>query len=351
MGRQVYLGCSAALTLATAIEAVIIGLAIPNVYKPFVFSRKSHTRQLAQKRYLDTAALVHSWYMADAWDTESIGSSMLRRVNAMHRFIANKVRPLGLLEDEVQQVWKDEKVDTMAALSKQDKVFLESVGELKARAHIPNQFWNYANDSILFSQMDMTVGQMAFMLVILLFPDHYGLGELSHNQVKDFVHLWRTNGWYLGMEDDHNGAMESVEETRALAKLLLERILKPSMLHVSPDSMYMAKAAVPPGLDYHVAAYRTYNMVGFPLPGLWASFSYWQCVQYYMQKWFFQYVYTLSGPRYLTNWLVRFTLDTLLSNIQTRGKRFNTPYKNKNSKKVTPQQPSGNGSGALIRGL
>jgi hypothetical protein len=133
-GRQVYLGSSAALTLAGAMEGVIIGLAIQNVYKSLVFSRKSHTKQLAQKRYLDTAALLHSWYMADAWDTESIGSSMLRRVNAMHRFIANKVRPLGLLEDEVKQVWKDEKEDTMAALSKQDKVFLESVGELKFRA-------------------------------------------------------------------------------------------------------------------------------------------------------------------------------------------------------------------------
>jgi hypothetical protein len=255
-----------------------------------------------------------------------------------------------MLEEEVQKVWREEKVDTMAALCRQDKVFIESVGELRAKAQIPNQFWDYVNDSMLFSQMDMSLVQMAFMLVLVLLPDQYGLSNVSHNQVKDFVHLWRTNGWYLGLEDDHNGAMDSVEETRALAKLFLERILKPSMLYVSPDSMYMAKAALPPGLDYHVEAYTTYQMVGLPLPGLWASFSYWQRAQYYMQKGFF-YVYSLSSPRYFANWLIRFILDTLLSNIQARGKRVGTPNKNNDSKKMSLQEPSRSGSGALVRGL
>lgn len=333
-GRQVYLSCSAALSLAT--EPLVIMAASPNFSKPLVFSRKSHTKQLAQKRYQDTTALIHSWYMADVWDTESIASSMIRRVNAMHRFIENKARPLGQLEEAVKQVWKDEKVDTMAALCKQDHIFLESLGELKARAHTPNQFWNYVNDSILFSQMDMSMVHILMIIVLILFPDQYGLGKVSQNQIKDFVHLWRTNGWYLGIKDDQNVAMDTVEETQALAKLFLERIMKPSMLYVSPDAMYMMKASAPPGLDHHVLRYRAYTMVGFSLPGLWASFSYWQCVQYYMQKCFFHYVYTLSGPRYIANWLVSFSLDTMLSNIQKKGKRFNTTYKNKNSKHVSP---------------
>ena len=37
-------------------------------------------------RYLETAALVYSWYLTDVWEKESLSSVMIRRVNAMHRF-------------------------------------------------------------------------------------------------------------------------------------------------------------------------------------------------------------------------------------------------------------------------
>ena len=36
-------------------------------------------------RYLDTAALVYSWYSSDCWEEESLSSTMIRRVNALHR--------------------------------------------------------------------------------------------------------------------------------------------------------------------------------------------------------------------------------------------------------------------------
>ena len=63
----------------------------------------------------------------------------------------------------------------------------------------------------------------------------------------DFLHFWRVNGWYLGVKDENNAALEAnnfsifflildiilcmqnVEETREMAKLVLERILKPCM--------------------------------------------------------------------------------------------------------------------------
>lgn len=38
-------------------------------------------------RYLETAALVYSWYLDDCWDEESVASKMIRRVNSMHRLM------------------------------------------------------------------------------------------------------------------------------------------------------------------------------------------------------------------------------------------------------------------------
>ena len=36
-------------------------------------------------RYLETAALVYSWYLDDCWEEESVATKMIRRVNNMHR--------------------------------------------------------------------------------------------------------------------------------------------------------------------------------------------------------------------------------------------------------------------------
>ena len=97
-----------------------------------------------------------------------------------------------------------------------------------------------------------------------MYPEHYGAGWLTQQQVlqqqkgrssftlvkvADFLHFWRVNGWYLGVKDENNAALDvsylfmlirififstsmflqSVEETREMAKMVLERILKPCM--------------------------------------------------------------------------------------------------------------------------
>merc|ERR1712080_32606 len=257
-GRKVYFDYTAGISISS-MEALLIGLYIPNFCKPLVFSRKSHGKDIA-----------YTWYLGDCWHGESITSAMIRRVNAMHRFIAGKVRPLGmeLLSQKVNDVFLEEEVDLDAELSVQDRVFLESVKELREQTQIPEEFWKYVNDSTLFSQTDMTLVQGAFFGQFLLFPRHYGAAYVTKEEVRDFLHLWRANGWYLGVGEDNNAVLEDLEETRTMAKMVLENILKPCMLYVSPESIHMAKAALFPGMDYHVVAYTNYQLVGLPLPKL-----------------------------------------------------------------------------------
>merc|ERR1712112_51470 len=103
---------------------------------------------------------------------------------------------------------------------------------------IPEEFWKYVNDSSFFSQTDMTLVQGAFFGQFLLFPRHYGCAWATKDQVRDFLHLWRANGWYLGVGEENNAVLEDLEE-----------ILKPCMLYVSPESLHMSKAALFPGVQ------------------------------------------------------------------------------------------------------
>merc|ERR1711953_295267 len=128
--------------------SLLLGMWIPNFYKPLVFSRKSHLSDDAKSRYLETAAFVFSWYKDDCWEKESEASKMMRRVNNMHRFIANKVRPINeTLGDEVKGVFQDSNIDCEAELTEQDKILLKDIETVRQQSDIPQEYYDYVNDS------------------------------------------------------------------------------------------------------------------------------------------------------------------------------------------------------------
>jgi len=301
-GREVYLGSLLQHSFGV-MDALLMGLCIPNFYQPLVFSRQSLSTKLARKRYMDTGALVFSWYLGDAWENESLPARMIRRVNAMHKSVAVKVRPLGLeaLAEEASEVLREVGAEDNQ-LDEQDLVLLESVKELREEMEVSPSFYEYVNDSVLFSEMDMTMVQGAFVGPFLLFHSHYGFGS-NKQELSDFLHLWRVHGYYLGISEENNAIQETVEDTKALAEIFLDRILRPCMLHITPESMYMAKVAFP-SLDYHVSTYTNFLLVGLPLPRLWASFTYQQVFRYYWRRFFMEWLAQIPGLRHLLNHLV-----------------------------------------------
>ena len=279
---------------------------------------------------------MYSWYLTDVWERESLSSVMIRRVNAMHRFlfytclhfqknihrfVANKVRPIHkTIGKNVQEVFKDADVDLESELTEQDRILLEEIAEIREKTVIPQEYYNYVNDSVAFSQVDMTLVQGAFFGQLLLFPEHYGAKNATSDEIRNFLIFWRTNGYYLGISDENNAVLPDYEETKIMAHLVLEKILKPCMLHLNPESMHMAKAALFPGMDYHVVVYAKYELCGIPLPKLWASLSMMQKAQYYLRQAYIPHIYPLPGARQTINYFARLTLSSILDNYQKKGK-------------------------------
>ena len=90
----------------------------------------------------------------------------------------------------------------------------------------------------------MSMVQGAFFGQYLLYPDHYGGKHATQEDLEDFMMFWRTNGYYLGINDRNNAALDTLEETKIFAELVLERILKPCMLHLNPEAIHMAKVVI-----------------------------------------------------------------------------------------------------------
>ena len=73
----------------------------------------------------------------------------------------------------------------------------------------------YTANPVAFSQMDMALVQAAFIGSVVVFPNHFGAGSATKQELEGYLHLWRVVGYYLGVKDSCNLAkMETLEESR-----------------------------------------------------------------------------------------------------------------------------------------
>ncbi|KAK2580307.1 hypothetical protein KPH14_012546 [Odynerus spinipes] len=82
------------------------------------------------------------------------------------------------------------------------------------------------------SQTDMALAQFGFVGFIMATGDQLGI-MTSYEELDGLVHFWRVIGCVLGMEDKYNVCMETVEETQALCKRMLNEIFLPALAEKS----------------------------------------------------------------------------------------------------------------------
>jgi len=179
-------------------EALILGLCVPNFYRPLVMSGKSHRKEIAMSRYRETGVYVYSWYLDDCWEEVSMAGKNLKKVNEMHSYVAKKVRPIhGDLPDKVDKHFRESEIHCDLELTHQDRILLDDIADIRESNDIPQEYFDYVNDSVAFSQTDMLLVQGAFVAPLLLFPEHFGNKFASEFEVQDFLTLWRTFGLKL----------------------------------------------------------------------------------------------------------------------------------------------------------
>ena len=244
-----------------SLDALLMGMCIQNFYKPLVISgrtlQKSKSRYRSGFRflysgifinvlfrYMETGVMLYSWYQDDVWLEGSLANRMMQRVNAMHRHVADQVREIDDLDVEVEKVFRDADIDCEAQLSDQDRILLADIATIREHTDIPQEFYDYTKDSKPFSEFDMALIQGSFFAPYLLYPEHYGVTKVPRNQLENFTHLWRTFGYYLGINDAFNAVLADFEDTKLYCHILMEKILKPCMLHLDIYGIHMAKVSI-----------------------------------------------------------------------------------------------------------
>nr|XP_023021958.1 uncharacterized protein LOC111510283 [Leptinotarsa decemlineata] len=162
----IFLGCFLAL---------LSGFAQPFA-KVLVMTNKSSTPVTAYKRYAATIMHMCSWYESDFQPGSKLWTS-IKKVRRMH--------------------------DTVSEQS-------------KSRLSHP------------ISQYEMCAAIIGFMGFPVMRNEMVGIFA-SRDELKCFIHFWRVMGYLLGIRDEFNICRESVEETKQICILLIQREMAPNI--------------------------------------------------------------------------------------------------------------------------
>ena len=264
------------------------------------------------------------------------------------------MRPINTrLPESVARVFREAEVDCEAELTAQDRLLLTDLADLRARTSLPSEYRDYVGDSEAFSEVDMCLVQSAFFGQYLLYPEHYGGKHVTEREIADFLMFWRATGYYLGIPDQYNAVLDTLEQTRIYGEIVMEKLLKPCMLHLSPEAIHMAKVrhvavlmtshdtpwpgcAVPRhGLPRgHLLQVRAGGLPAaqpvaelqsppegalLPSPGGELNIYQIKLDKYFPCQLYVPHFYPLPGVKSILNTLSVFTLDTILRDYRNKG--------------------------------
>ena len=209
-------------------------LAVPSIVKVLVLTKQSGEPNKAFRRYVDTIRHMLFWYRSQLSDPKSLSRDSLRVVRNHH------LRGTALAR----------------------------------RAGLPG-----------ISQLDLALTQFAFFGFAVLRRNLLGL-DMSDQEVQDFLHVWRTLGYLIGICDRFNLCQfdEDVSSTDQLLEGVCSKWLGPALVAPPNEFVPMSKALVNgvwcmmPVIEYNSILNFTQELAGVPQqhrweqPGIYSTF-------------------------------------------------------------------------------
>lgn len=94
-----------------------------------------------------------------------------------------------------------------------------------------------------FNQCHMSVTQFGFFGLALAHPEWFGLHGCRRRDLEDFVHLWRTIGYYTGVADEYNFGRGTVDEVADRSRWLIRTLVVPRLRTVDGRWEHMCRCA------------------------------------------------------------------------------------------------------------
>jgi len=292
--------------------SLLILFAFPDGLQPLVFTGNSGTPFTAFRRYLSTVLRVKSWFEHDVFDENSLAYRNMKTVRAMHLNVSKRLNSVSYNELKTQLTVLGSSNDGVWCTLK-DKVQEDFQSGCPIMSFRPIDHERVGK--VFVNQLDMSITQFGFVGLIIMYPEKFGAGNATEEELEGFVHLWRGLGYLLGIEDRFNFCNGTLEEVRRRCHYLVENWVKPSFQHVTEDWEHMSRCMVEgvsyyvPGVSFEVSMLYLCWVLDIPAPRLYASLTWGQTIMFAIMKMTMSFTLRIPGMLPLHNWLLRRSLQ------------------------------------------
>lgn len=205
-----------------------------------IYTRQSDTPYQAYRRYYKTSVIVKSWMETDILTPGTEGHENLRKVFRMHRKV----------KEDFSRLSGDEVKSKCAILG---RTWCPSLNVLQMDfERIPRTPTPVAGVTLqptrqpntTFNQCYLAITQFGFFGLALVYPDWFGIHNFSRQDMNDFVHLWRTIGYFMGIKDEYNLGRGTLDEAVERSKWIIQTSMKPKLRGVTAKWEHMSRCLI-----------------------------------------------------------------------------------------------------------
>lgn len=298
---------------ASDMLSLIVLFAFPDDLEPLIFSGNSGSPFTAFRRYLSTVLRVTSWYDHDIWSKDNPGYINLKKVRALHLNVSKRLNSAPY-EDIKNKITLCESSDKpLMWTTKKDLLLKDFQSGCPFKTVKP--FDNKRPGKVFITQLDMSITQFAFVGLLATYPEKFGAGSATKEELEGFLHLWRSIGYLLGIEDRFNFCTGTLEEVVQRCHSVIDYWVKPNFQHITEDWEHMSRCLTE-GLTYYLLPSVSFEstimylcwIMEIPMPNLMASLSWTETFVFHFIKFAMTVLLTLPGVLPIANWLLRYAL-------------------------------------------
>lgn len=239
-GQQFALEHYFSVSFSKIVSLYILFAISRNGLDTLIYTRKSDTPYRAYRRYYATSVVIKSWLETDILTPGTRGNENMRKVFRMHRKVHEDLSENPIVDDGVDprcaifgQTW------TTATLPSIEKDF-ECVSPTPAGRIITAQL---EHQKTAFNQCYLATTQFGFFGLAVVYPEWFGIHNYSAGDMQDFVHLWRTIGYLMGVKDENNFGRGTLDEVTERLKWLIRALVIPKLGQVTGKWEHMSRCA------------------------------------------------------------------------------------------------------------
>lgn len=168
--------------------------------------------------------------------------------------------------------------------------------------------------NIFVSQMEMSFTQFGFVGLMVTFPEKFGAGDASEEDLEAFLHTWRSIGYLLGVEDKYNFCNGTLKDVVERCHSLIDNWVKPSFQILTKDWEHMSRCLVEgmgyiastekPVFSFNVFIMYLFWVLDIPVPRLYSTLTWNERFEFFTLKFLLTQAVKFPGVRPLLNWFL-----------------------------------------------